>query len=247
MEFISGFQWAMPMAFADSLGKARFVEGDIFYDDSVAYTADWRTAAPAIKHTIQVRAPTRSSDTIDQSVRDVFTRNWDSEVRIELFSHLKKVETAQIWTTQGRLYTTLWKGHLDVLFTERTPSPSQPVTAHQTSKDIEQLIRVAQIQAPGQTTFVMVRDICNSISRDKFQKISTKLRPHMSQPPIVITPHDGKLSNWELIAPTVNIAVFPTTGIDRSQLEELVKQAVYVPGKDAKKSMFRLNSHGLIV
>ena len=247
MEFISGFQWAIPMAFADSVGKARFVEGDILYDNAAAYRSDWWVATSAINHTIQVRWPARASDLNDQSERDVFKRNWDSEVRLELYSQLQTIGSTQIKSTQGRLYTALWKGNLDALFEEKTPTPHLPVTAHQISKNIEKFRRATLLSTAGYTSFVMVRDICNAISRDKFQKIAAKLRPYMSRPPTLMTPEELNLPDFDLVTPTVDIAVFTTPGIDQSQLEELVKQTVYVPGKGAMTSMFRLSSHGIII
>ncbi len=247
MEFFSGFQWALPMAFSDSVARAWFVEGDILYDRAAAYDCEWRVATQAIEYTIQVRSPARSSEMSNQSVRDVFARNWNSEVKIDLYSQMKRVSPAQIRTTQGRLYTTLWKGQIDTLFEDKSPPPPLPTTAQQLSKNIEKMSAIALVLAQGRATFVMVRDISNSVSRDNYQRILAKLRTHMSQGPIVLTPSEAKFSSEEGIAPTVDIVLFPTEGIEMSQLEKLVKGAVYSPGKYSKTDMFRLSAHGMIV
>ena len=73
MEFFKGFQWALPMAFADSLARAWFVEGDVLYDSAVAYDASWSAALQAVEYTIQVRSPARSSEVNNQTVREVFS------------------------------------------------------------------------------------------------------------------------------------------------------------------------------
>ena len=247
MEFFTGFQWAVPKAFSDSVARAWFVEGDVLYDRVAAYDGDWRSAAQTIDHTIQVRSPARSSEINNASVRDVFVRNWGSEVRLEIYTHMKRAGPAQVKTTQGRLYTTLWKGQIDTLFEDKSPHPTLPKTAQQLSKNLQEAVAVALVLAQGRATFVMVRDLSNSVSRDKYQKILTKLRVHMSQDPIVLTPGEAKLSHADEIAPTVEIALFPTTGLEASQLKNLVKQAVYSAGKDGKKDLFQLSAHGIVV
>lgn len=247
MNFFSGFQWAVPIAFSDSVSKAWFMEGDVLYDHVSAYNSDWNDAIKDVVHTIQVRSPARASSTVDQSTREVFARNWDSEVKIELFEHMKKVSPIQITTTQGRLYVALWKGSLNTLYPDRTPKPSMPILAQQVSKNFEQLTAVASAFADNRPTFAMVRDLSNSVLRDKFQKILAAIRPHMMTDPITLTPTAAKFQDSEQIAPTVEIALFPTVGIDLEHLKNLVKKAVYLSGNDAKKDKFRLSAHGIVV
>lgn len=247
MKFFSGFQWAIPTAFSDSVSKAWFVEGDVLYDHMAAYDNDWNTAINRIQHTIQVRSPARSSGIGDQSTRDVFSRNWETEVKIDLYVHMKRVSPIQVTTTQGRLYVALWKGSIDTLFVDKLPHPTLPIAAQQVSKDLSEAGPVATAIADGRPTFVMVRDFSNSISREKYEKVLTVLRSHLNQNPIILTPSEAKMTASNEIAPTVEIALFPTTGLDSSQLESLIKHAVYVPGKDAKRDMFRLGTHGMII
>jgi hypothetical protein len=160
---------------------------------------------------------------------------------------MKRVNVAQIKTTQGRLYTTLWKGLIDVLFEEKAPDPTLPMTALQVTRSLGRAVDVAVQLAQGSPTFVMIRDISNSVSLDKYHKVLAKLGTHMAQNPITLSPKAAGLLDFELIAPTVEIALFPTMEVSATQLEALVKEAVYVPSKDAKKDMFRLSAHGLIV
>jgi hypothetical protein len=247
MKFFSGFQWAVPTAFSDSVSKAWFVEGDVLYDHLAAYDSDWNTAIKSVQHTIQVRSPARSSGIGNQSTREVFSRNWATEVKIDLYLHMKRVSPLQITTTQGRLYVALWKGRVDTLFVDKVPHPNMPISAHQTSKNLKEVSSVATGIANGHPTFVMVRDFSNGVSREKFEKVLTVLRSHMNQDPVILTPSEAKMIASDEIAPTVEIAVFPTKGLDSIQLETLVKHAVYVPGKDAKRDMFRLGTHGMIV
>lgn len=247
MNFFTGFKWAVPSSFSDSVSKAWFVEGDVLYDHVAAYESDWGTAVKRIDHTIQVRSPARSSGVIDQSTREVFSRNWESEVKIDLFLHMKRMSPVQITTTQGRLYVTLWKGNIDTIFPDKTSHPPMPMLAQQVAKTLEKAIGVASTFTGGGATFAMIRDLSNVVLREKYKKLHTALLPHLQKDPIILPPSEARLANADQIAPTVEVALFPTIGLDFSQLEALVKRAVYVPGKDAKTDMFRLNAHGILI
>ncbi len=247
MNFFTGFKWAIPSSFSDSVSKAWFVEGDVLYDHIAAYESDWSTAVKCIEHAIQVRSPARSSGVVDQSMREVFSRNWESEVKIDLFLHMKRLNPVQITTTQGRLYAALWKGDIDTIFPDKTSHPPMPILAQQVAKTLEKAKSVARNFTDGSATFAMVRDLSNVVLRGKYQKLQAALLPHMEKEPIILTPSDATLADADQIAPTVDIALFPTTGLDLSQLEALVKKTVYVPGKDAKTDMFRLSAHGILI
>lgn len=247
MNFFTSFKWAVPSSFSDSVSKAWFVEGDVLYDHVAAYESNWSTAVKSIDHTIQVRSPARSSGIVDQSTREVFSRNWESEVKIDLFLHMKRMSPVQITTTQGRLYVTLWKGNIDTIFPDKTSHPPMPILAQQVAKTLEKVIGVASTFTGGCATFAMVRDFSNVVLREKYKKLHTALLPHLQKDPIILTPSEAKLADADQIAPTVEVALFPTIGLDFSQLEALVKKAVYVPGKDAKTDMFRLNAHGILI
>lgn len=247
MNFFTGFKWAVPSSFSDSVSKAWFVEGDVLYDHVAAYESDWSTAVKSIGHTIQVRSPARSSGVIDQSTREVFSRNWESEVKINLFSHMKLLSPVQITTTQGRLYVTLWKGDVDTIFPAKTSHPPMPILAQQVAKTLEKVKDVARTFTNGSPTFAMVRDPSNAVLREKYKKLQAALLPHMQKKPVILTPSEATLAEADQIAPTVDVALFSTIGLDVSQLEALVKKTVYVPGKDAKTDMFRLSAHGILI
>jgi len=54
--FASGFRFAIPAAFAESLRTETFSAGDIFYDSRSAYTKPWGDALHDINHCLQVGA-----------------------------------------------------------------------------------------------------------------------------------------------------------------------------------------------
>jgi len=245
MEFFSGFKWAVPVAFSDAVALCRFEEGDILYDTPKAYDEEWGKASKHIEYSMQVRYPDRVTGAALASDSGLFTNNWKSEVRVELYKHLEKVGVGQIETTQGRLYTALWKGDITILKCD-TDEPQIPITVQQVTRNLTEASDTAKKLSTKFPIFVMARDLSNPISRDKFFKIFSKLEKHLVGEPQLLRPKSAGFSDWANIAPTIEIAFFITSGISAEQLHDLVKEAVYVPAKDATKDMFRLSAHGAI-
>ena len=92
----------------------------------------------------------------------------------------------------------------------------------------------------------MARDLSNKISKAKDLKVFSKLRKHVSGEPQILTPKLAGLIDWNTIAPTIEIAFFPIMNLKHEGVEALVKEAVYVPTKNAKKEMFKIAAHGAI-
>jgi hypothetical protein len=242
-EFLSAFNWAVPIAFSDAVNLCRFEEGDTLYDDSSAYNECWEEAKDKINYCLQVKYPARSSSSVKGS-GGVFEKNWTSEVRVDLYKNLTKINS--IITTQGKLYTVLWKNDLKVL--ESNLTPSIPIRLKQVMVMLKEKPKGLSNYSKNHLTFVLPRDISNPISKVKYQKVYSALNPYLqSREPIILSPKDAGLLNCESIAPTIDIVLFPVKLKSEDELAELIKLAVYVPTKNAKKSMFRVASHGLIL
>ena len=246
MEFFSGFQWAVPKAFSDAVALCRFEEGDILYDTKKAYDDNWEKASNQIEYSLQVKYPARAKGGVSENGDGLFSSNWNSNTRIDLYKNLKKVGVEQIHTTQGRLYTALWKGDLSVLEKE-SEEPSIPLIIQDVTRILEQATQKAKEFSVGFPVFIMARDLSNPVSREKFSKILTALKKHLYDVPEILTPKQGGLIEFANIAPTVEIAFFPVNEINDEELHGLVKKAVYIPSKDAKKDKFRVSAHGIIV
>lgn len=245
MEFFSGFKWAIPVAFSDAVSLCRFEEGDILYDTPKAYDDEWGKASKHIEYSMQVRYPARVTGGAGASESGVFTNNWKSEVRVELYKHLEKVGVGQIETTQGRLYTALWKGDVSILNLD-TEEPLIPFAVQQVTRNLTETSDTARGLSTKYPVFVMARDLSNPISREKYSKILSKMRKRLAGEPQLQRPKSAGLIDWVNIAPTVEIAFFLTNCVSAEELHDLVKEAVYVPAKDAKKDMFRISAHGII-
>jgi len=245
MEFFTGFKWAVPVAFSDAVSLCRFEEGDLLYDTPRAYDDEWGKANKHIEYSMQVRYPARVTGGTGASDSGVFTSNWKSEVRVELYKHLEKMGVGQIETTQGRLYTALWKGDVTILKRD-TEEPQVPFTVQQVTRSLAESAETAKRLSAKYPVFVMARDLSNPISREKYSKILSKLKKHLAGEPQLLRPKSAGFNGWANVAPTIEIAFFITNGVSTEQLHNLVKEAVYVPAKDATKDMFRISAHGAI-
>jgi hypothetical protein len=245
MDFLPGFKWAVPVAFSDAVAQCRFEEGDMLYDTHKAYDGEWGDASKHIEYSIQVRYPARASGGAGTSERDVFSKNWGSEIRVDLYRNLQKISAGQIETTQGRFYTAIWKGDMTILNLD-TDEPRKPVSVQQVTPKLPEASDKAKKLSEKFPIFAMARDLSNPISREKYSKVFSKLKTHIIGDPRLLRPRDAGLSDWAIIAPTIEIAFFLSNGISAEKLHELVKEAVYSPAKGAAQDAFRISAHGVI-
>jgi len=245
MEFFAGFSWAVPTAFADAVALCRFEQGDTLYDTRKAYEESWAEATKHIHYWLQVRYPSHAKTVAGESSGGVFEKNWGSEVRVALYENFKKVGDAPIQKTQGRLYTTLWTGNIKILQMEYQ-TPTVPLNVQEVNRKLQETENKAVKFSTGNPVFVMARDLSNKISKAKYSKVFAKLRNHISGDPQMLTPKLAGLNDWNAIAPTIEIAFYSIMDLKREDLEALVKEAVYVPTKNAKKEMFKIAAHGAI-
>lgn len=245
MDFFTTFEWAVPHAFADAVSLCRFEEGDVLYDTSIAYEGNWGNSIKQVTHYLQVMFPVRATTGDKDKAGGVFEKNWNSELRLDLFKHQEHVGIGQIHTTQGRLYTALWKGDLSVL-NSNSKEPPIPLNVRNVTKQLK-MVGIPFELSKENTIFIMVRDQSNPTSKEKYLKVHSKLKKHLSTSHLILTPKVVGFNNWREIAPTIEIAFFPIKGINEEELQNLIKEAVYIPAKNAKKDMFRLVAHGVIL
>ncbi len=245
MEFFTNFSWAVPHAFSDAVALCRFEEGDILYDTTMAYEDKLIDACKYINYSLQVRYPVRVTTEQSKKSGRIFENNWDSEVRLVLYEKQQQKGVGQLKTTQGRLYTALWKGDISIL-NGSSKNPEIPLDVRKVTKLLQELKSKAIEFSNGLPVFVMVRDHSNQVSRDKYTKIYNKLHSYLQSEPQLYEPEFIGLKDWEQIAPTIEIAFFPVSDIDHKQLEALVKEAVYSPSPNSKKDMFLIAVHGAI-
>ena len=244
-EFFNGFSWAVPKAFSDAVMACRFEEGDILYDTKKAYDGEWGEAEKHIKHSLQVRSPARGPATAVNALGSMFGRNWNTEVTFALEESANDESTKLVQTTQGKLYTALWRGDLSVF--DNDSNPDIPLQLMQVLKMLEEAVPAAKAFVGEQPTFIMARDAANRMSKLKHLNVSTALHSHFKAGCEVMTPRDAGLSASEMIAPTIDIAFYVMGQGTKDEIHDVLKEQLYVPAKDAKTEMFRLTRHGLLV
>ncbi len=151
----------------------------------------------------------------------------------------------QIHTTQGRLYTVLWKGDLAILDIV-SDEPKIPLSIQNVTKNIVQTSVKARELAGDSSVFVMAYDPSNKTSITKFSSVNAELRSCLIGRPVILSPKEAGIIRFDEVAPTISVAFF-IAGKTKDELHELTKKALYPPSKEAKKKMFRIASHGLIV
>ncbi len=244
MDYFDRFEWAVPWAFHDAVDQCRFERGDTLYDTREAYGPDWSIASEVIRHHIRVRHPEKLSGVAAVEGGSVFRSNWGSEVRLHVFEKMRQVES-EVVSTQGRLYTALWHGDLSVL----NPDIAEPIVPdgwREVLSRIESVRRVAESPRFGGSVFTMPFDPASTLSREKHKSVVSQLATHLADGPVHLSPDEAGLSDPETVAPTVYVAFFPVRDLRVSELEDLVKAALYVPTKGAKNPNFRLSAHGAV-
>lgn len=244
MEFIDGFQWAVSTAFLDAIGQCRFEEGDILYDTQMAYGLNWSESKKHIQRWIQVRHPSRTMSTITTGEGTIFENNWTTKIKLDFYDGTNKTTPRQITTTQGRLYTTLWKGDISTL-TDRNPHPPIPDRLKIVLKQIGSVQSIVKQRSEGKLIFVIPIDHSNRASQFKLSRIHQGLGSNLYKL-FFLTPLESGIQNAESVAPTIAIACFLVSRITKEDLHECVKKMVYNPSKYAKTDQYKISAHGAI-
>ncbi len=244
MDFFDGFVWAVPAAFADPLEKCRFERGDVFHDDPAACDGPWSAARAAKHRTLQVRLPEQGE--VGRAARDadsIFADNWRRSAEVLLFAP-GETEPREIPTTQGRLYTCLWRGD-DAVLDLSTPEPPVPLAARDLRDDLD--TAAARLAAAADATdgclFVTLFDHAASLSRKKDHEIRAALEA-CSGCEAIAHPVDRDDAR-----PTLRWMAYHVPGLDETGVTELLKPALYRPqgDREGKTDRFDLKRHGRLV
>jgi hypothetical protein len=247
-EYFDNFAWAVPLAFADALGMCRFERGDTLYNTKKAYEHTWGEAINHIAYSIQVKSPSRTTVARTQGKeKSVFTTNWEQKVVFDLTDYMKN-KTREIITTEGRLYTLLWRGDLKYL-EEETNAPPVPTLAGGILKDIKKAtLYFRKTFAKGikyGAMFLMPYDRSQLLYRTKFAKVRDGLEKVKTTIDIATLKEAGFISETKF-APTVKIACFCVDSISVSEMNEILKNALYSQTKNKKSGtkQFGIHRHG---
>jgi hypothetical protein len=211
MDFYDGFTWAVPKAFKDAIASCSFEEGDTLYCTRIAYDGAWGDVVDKIDHAIQVRFPSRSTNKkTTEDISSIFKANWNTTVKIEIIiGGGSNIDERFLHTTQGRLFTLLRSGDINILSTD-CKSPEMPLlldslkphlSDSRVTETINQIIdgkyekpnlAIIAYDETNDTLVAKVRKIISSIEEFKPKEINfplTKfefLRPYYFHPTLTI-------------------------------------------------------------
>ncbi|MGH9425235.1 MAG: hypothetical protein ACRD2L_02895 [Terriglobia bacterium] len=243
------FTWAVPLAFADALGACQFSRGDTLYSDPIAYRA-WDDEFYQFAQDLQgIKVLHPETKPSPPSV-NLFKKNWEASVEIELYRPVSKSEARRVSTTQGRLYSLLWRGELSVLDCA-TPKPRVP---HQSPyllshlKSVESSVRQIILELANNVThaFLFPRDRCNPLLEGKYQKLVRGLGRTSDVRELDIPLLRLALPEMERVAPTINLKAFTFLDRDETSIRDALKNILYVPTTKRKtqRDQFRMQTHG---
>ena len=240
MEFFKGFSWAVPKVFSDAIANCKFEEGDIIYDSQSAYK-EWGRALKSIRCCIKVKFPRRTLRITKGENKTVALANWNSEVKIELKKFFDEIPIQLIKTTQGRLFSLLWKGGLEIL-NEDKPDPSSPLFLKDVKKKLKETVSECERIAGNRPYFIMAYDSTNDVSLQNHLKILSALEKDFGCKLSQLTPKDSGFKEWVKISPVIytNLYVLNNGGYD--DILRTLKKVLY----KGKKDKFRIFTYGIL-
>lgn len=242
VEYFEGFKWAVPTAFRAALDDFGFKRGDTLYDTRSAYEMGWADALKVMDRSIRVRYPDQPSAASADGASQMEAK-WSSEIRLDLFGKNQRLEQ-QMESTQGRLYTALWHGDVSVLSLD-ADEPPLPRRASDVLRLLDSVSERATTETNGGAVFVMPLDRANLRSLEKHDEVMAKLESHLEGDARYLSAEEAGIPNPDLIAPTVVVALFPTSELTADATEELVKTVLY-SGGESTADKFRVSAHGAI-
>jgi hypothetical protein len=247
--FFRQFSWCVPSGFSLPLSNCRFEEGDTLYDCEDGYR-DWTPEnKKKMNHYIQVRYPKRLRGILsDEEVYSVFKQGWGSTCEIDLYD-VQNDSKQVISTTQGRVYTMLWKGGVDVLSTN-SPAPPIPLLYGDIKKNkLKEYSTFISKEEIFNHLFFMVYDLPNSLTTTKIETVSSELSKHFEVYNKDYLPKELNLKGWESFLPTLRFKVFKIMSNEHDKIFSVLKGCLYKPSKDKKTDVdrFDLGVHGVLL
>jgi hypothetical protein len=286
MDLLPGFVWPVPRAFSSAVAACRFEQGDVLYDHPIAYAgaakvgsaaaatgtgaapADWASVISVLGHHVQVVDPPRSArQAPSDSAARRFLVNWEAPIRFEMCDYRSgRVETLK--STQGRLFSCLWKGDPALLAADDPgrESPPPPALARELQNVLEQALpairRAASGTGPldGALIFAFVVDESSEPSLAKQRAILAALRHSHRTHEIDLSPRDAGLPGASGFHPALRVRGCLVEAASEQTVQSQLKSALYGSTRSAAaesagvaaeaaptSDRFRLERHGLLV
>lgn len=250
MKFFQEFKWAVPHAFNSAIASCRFEQGDILYDTPLAYSGSWGEAVQHINYSLQVKFPPRSSSA-DTSNNDgsVFSANWSARVIFEFQDHKTKTSKL-VETTQGNLYTLLWKGNVDNYLTEQKCAPKQAIELLDKLELASAFFEQKAAEDHNIKGFFLL-PFCSASDPlvEKFKRLDNEFLENLQFIKSQIKLTDIPVFPYADFVPTAKITAFLfIQNTNSEEITEVIKKALYKPSRDkkTKKEHFSVYNHGFL-
>jgi hypothetical protein len=228
MEFYPGFAWAVPRAFGAAVSACRFELGDVLYDDESAYGPK-----PENRHHIQLFEPARSTRSLaSESEGQRFFVNWDAPIRYE-WKDYGSDATRMRTSTQGRLFSCLWRGDPDVLDEERAPAPEPPLLLRELSGRVEKAVpalrKSLRIGARSKEThlFAFATDGASDASRSKAAAVLSLLEARYSCRFRDLAPAKAGIDDGPRFHPALAVRGIAIKAASAEEVQETLKGLLY--------------------
>lgn len=254
LEFFPRFQWAIPLAFSDSLGSCFFSRGDTLYSSQEAYGAwdkgFYKSSEPLSSIQI-VSAETSTANSEAQGA--MFAQNW--QLRLEVAVRCPRDtedKENRLLTTQGRLYSVLWNGRLSDLSCDR-PAPPVPLLVSDALKCLCQysdyFANSMHSASSSDSFFVLPYDRTNPVSQNKFERLRYRLGKDFGAKVRCLHLHEVGVPNADMFAPTVEFQCFILPSEPKVEITESLKDVLYLGGNqsETRAERFNLSKHGMFM
>ena len=268
MEFIAGFRWPLPRAFAGAVLACRFEQGDVIYSDAGGYRA-WSKGRGGAKFAVQVLDPPKSTRALAPgSEGKRFDANWNSAVEIEVTDY-RGNSTVRQTTTQGRLFYCLWRGDTAWLDPEGKAAipPASQRELHrrlgEAQPAFERHYSASGSDAPlaeGFSLYLAAVDDANENARSKAQAVRAALEANFRVESHWLSPQEAGLPAAEELHPALRIQGLAVAAQRPEAVEEQLRRLLYRATDDGtsggrergqgdagEPGRFSLARHGLLV
>ena len=230
MEFLPGFRWPVPRAFASAVSVCRFEQGDVLFDAADAYAAWQAGSRRKARIHVQVLDPPRAARAAHADSESRFTANWSSPVTCEVGDRSGST-TPVVRSTQGRLFTCLWRGDLRVL-REVGPGAVEELALPGGARDLQKQLTAAlagfQATAAGTAEtgfwFVSVVDVSSESSLAKARSVESELSGRYALTIRDLAPQEAGIPDGDRYHPALRVRGVWVEDESSTVVEQLLKQ-----------------------
>jgi hypothetical protein len=246
MEFLSGFAWPVPCAYSGAVSACRFEQGDVLYSAASAYES-WESAAGGADQWIQVLDPPKTARALtSEGEGNRFSASWLSPVELD-WTLPGDSETRRVRTTQGRLFTCLWRGDASLLG-EGGDDPAPPLLARDLHQRLAEAVPAfeaafeARGEAKGRAILLMVLDQAADASRIKVRAVESALVEAFGVAALDLAPEEAGVPDATRFHPALVLRGWAIADADAKAIEARAKAVLY-SAAEGKKDRFALSRH----